>query len=427
MFNLKPLSLLITAFALTACGGSSDSDETPDNIGGEEIIVETTQPYTFYLQTTGDEEPEYLITQDEISIDEGVAILSAAGTGIEQQGWNYVYNVGNTLFISGYENFEAISYKVNDNGDVAKVSSFVFDKPLEIFGNVNDEILLATDGPRDGTHTSRILYTVDADTGLATNKISYSIFDVDTGTPGEGFVGWPTALVVRDDLLFIPFHKFDDQGYWSTPEPNTAFVAVYDYPLTEGAEPKKIISDDRASNIGVNGSSSSIVTAENGDLYTMSSGALTAGFSPASTLPSAILRINNDTTEFDENYYFNVEEATNGGKLYWMDYIGDNKVIARIITDEADGGAWAAFGKSLVTQQLVIIDLVEQTVTVIPDVPLHSKQYTGPVEVIDGKVYVSIEDAEEAYVYEVDIESATAIKGAEIEGKSIKGFYNLYD
>lgn len=426
MFNFKTLSLLATAIALTSCGGSDDNNDNANN-DNDEVVVETTGPYSFYLQTTGDEEPEYLITQDEISADKGVTLLSASGTGIEQQGWNYSYTVGNTLFISGYENFEAISYKVNDSGKVAKASSFVFDKPLEIFSNVNNEILLATDGPRDGTHTSRVLYTVDAETGLATNKVNYSIFDEDTGTPGEGIVGWPTALVVRDDLLFISFHKFDDQGNWSTPEPNTAFVAVYDYPLTEGAAPKKIISDDRASNIGVNGSSSSIVTAENGDLYTMSSGALTAGFSPASTLPSAILRIPNDATEFDENYYFNVEEATDGGKLYWMDYVGDNKVIARIITDEADGGPWAAFTKSLVTQQLVIIDLVSKTVTEIPDVPLHSKQYTGPIEVIDGKVYVSIEDAQEAYVYEVDVNSATAIKGAKIEGKSIKGFYNLYD
>jgi hypothetical protein len=45
---------------------------------------------------------------------------------------------------------------------------------------------------------------------------------------------------------------------------------------------------------------------------------------------------------------------------------------------------------------------------------------------MDGKVYVSVETADSAFVYEVDIDSATATKGVEIKGKTIKGFYDLY-
>ena len=418
MFNLKSIYLLSAALVLTAC----DSDDNNDDVESSESTA-----YSFVLQTTGDESVEYLITQDEISVDEGITTLTAEGVGIEQQGWNYSFPVGNTLFISGYEDFSALSYKVNAEGEVSQLSSFVFDNVLEMFGNVDDSVLLAMDEPRDGTHTSRLLYTVDAETGLITEKVNFTLFDEDTGTPGEGSVGWATALVVRDNLLYVPFHKLSDNGYFYTPDPDTAYVAIYDYPLTDGAEPNKIIADNRASNIGVNGFASSMIQTDGGDLYTMSSGAATAGFYPASTLPSAILRINDGETEFDANYYFNVEEATDGGKLFWMDYIGDNKVIARIITDEQDGALWSAFTKSLITQKVVIIDLEAKTVTDVENVPLHSKQYTGPVEVINGKVYVSIEDGETAFVYEVDIESATAVKGAEIAGKSIKSFHSLYN
>ncbi|MBL4823221.1 MAG: hypothetical protein JKX90_06835 [Colwellia sp.] len=45
---------------------------------------------------------------------------------------------------------------------------------------------------------------------------------------------------------------------------------------------------------------------------------------------------------------------------------------------------------------------------------------------MDGTVYLGIETAEEAFVYQVDINSVTATKGVEIKGKNIKGFYDLY-
>ena len=428
MFNLKTLSLLIASLSLTACGGGGSS--TPDPVitppptptpAVEEPVVEP-GPFTFAIKTAGEGEAEYLVTQTSISNE----ALSADGVGIEQQGWNLQYPVGNTLFVSGYENFETTSYKVNDDGDVEKLTSFVFDNPLVMFGSVDDTTLLASDAPSDGTHTTRTLYTVDADTGKVTDKVNYTIHDFDTGTPGEGTVAWPTALVVRDDLLFVPFQKLDDQGWYATPEADTAFVAVFDYPVVDGAQPIKIISDDRASNIGVNGVTSSMIKVDNGDLYTMSNGAESAGFSPAATKVSAILRINDGETEFDANYYFDIEAATDGGKLFWFDYVGDNKAIARIVINEEETAPWSAFAKDLITQKLVIIDLVAKTVTDVHDVPLHQKRYTSPVEIVDGKVYVSVETEESAHVYEVDIENATATKGVEIMGKTIKGFYDLY-
>ncbi len=424
MFKLKHLSVLIASLTLTACGGSSSSSNNEQAVTpppAPPTVVEP-GPFTFGIKTTGEGEPEYLVTQESISTE----ALTADGSGFEQQGWNFFYPVGNTLFVSGYTNMEAISYKVNDNNEVAKLASFEFENPLEMFGSVDDKFLLATDAPRSGNHTKRILYTVDVETGLVTSKVNYSIHDVDTGTAGEGTVGAPTALVVRDDLLFVPFHKLDDAGHYATPAPDTADIAIYDYPLTEGAEPKKIITDTRTSHIGVNGTTSSLIKTDSGDLYSMSNGSVAAGFSPGSTKPSAILKINSGETEFDANYFFNIEEASNGGKIFWFDYIGDNKAIARIITDDTDAAPWAAYTKALITQKLVIIDLVAQTITDVSDVPLHQKRYTSPVEVMNGKIYVSIETAEDAFVYEVDIESATATKSVEIKGKTIKGFYDLY-
>jgi len=419
MFKLKTVGLLMATLTLTACG-SSDSNEKEKEVIAPPVAVEP-GPFTFAFKTTGDKEPEYLVTQDSIT----TKALTADDKGIEQQGWNYFFPVGNTLFTVGYQNNEATSYKVDANNEVAKLSSFEFTNTLEMFGSVDDKVLLATDAPRDGNHTKRTLYSVDAETGLVTSKTSYSIHDVDTGTKGEGTVGYPTALIQRGDLLFISFHKMDDAGSWGTPEADNAFVAIYDYPLTEDATPKAIIADDRTSNIGVNGNIGLIKTA-NGDVYSMSNGSAAVGFSPASTKPSAILRINNNEEIFDANYFFDIEAATDGGKIFWFDYVGDNKAIARIITDDTESAVWGAYTKNEINHKLVIIDLVAQTITDIEGVPLHHKRWTSPVEIMDGKVYVSVETNDDAFVYEVDINSATATKGVEIKGKTIKGFYDLY-
>ncbi len=419
MFKLKTVGLLMATLTLTACG-SSDSNEKEKEVIAPPVAVEP-GPFTFAFKTTGDKEPEYLVTQDSITTE----ALTADDKGIEQQGWNYFFPVGNTLFTVGYQNNEATSYKVDANNEVAKLSSFEFTNTLEMFGSVDDKVLLATDAPRDGNHTKRTLYSVDAETGLVTSKTSYSIHDVDTGIKGEGTVGYPTALIQRGDLLFISFHKMDDAGSWGTPEADNAFVAIYDYPLTEDATPKAIIADDRTSNIGVNGNIGLIKT-DSGDLYSMSNGSAAVGFTPASTKPSAILRINNNEEVFDANYFFDIEAATDGGKIFWFDYIGDNKAIARIITDDTESAVWGAYTKNEINHKLVIIDLVAQTITDIDGVPLHHKRWTSPVEIMDGKVYVSVETADDAFVYEVDINSATATKGVEIKGKTIKGFYDLY-
>lgn len=410
-------TLLLTAL-LGVTLWSCDSDDTS---------VQDDSGITFVLKTTGDQEPEYVISQSDIINDS----ISAVGTGFESIDWNFSHTTGRTLFVIGYTNFEANVYQRNEANQVERIASFILETPLEVFGNVNDETMLALDAPRDGTHSMRNLSIVSAETGLVTDKKSISIYDVDNGTPGEGVIAWPVGLQVVGNKLFIPFYLVDDAGFYSTPVPNGAHVAVYSYPDVE-SEPIKVIQDDRTANIGVNGSSNGLIQNESGDLYSFSSGAYLAGFSPRSTKPSGILKINSGETEFDESYFFDVTNAENGGILYWMDYAGNGKALARVLTEDVDPAndpegqaAWGAFGRSIFNQKLVVIDLESQTITPVENVPLHAKRYTSPLLVENGQAYVSIETAGEAYVYQVDVEAATAVRGSRIQGKTIKGFSRL--
>lgn len=397
---------LTASFAFFAC-----KDDTDDLRPGE-----SSTGITMALTTTGGAETEFIVSKDDVMSGE----ISAVGTGIEQTGWRFYYPVGKTLFASGYsEDNQCAGYADNGEGAIELKGQFIFENALEMFGHSDDNnTLLAMEIPRTG-FANRRLHFIDVNTVYVNRIVGTKIFESRT----DSLVAWPTALQVRGNNLFIPFHKLDARGWFTTPSPDSAFIAVYSWPDV-GTEPEKIIADPRTSNIGVNGATTGLIETENGDLYSFSSGSEMAGFLPKSAKPSGILRIKAGQTDFDNSYFFNITEATGGGNIFWFDYAGNNKAIARILTHD-NGGLWAAFGRDVFNQKLVIIDLANQTVTDVANVPLHAKRYSSPVTVTDGKVLVSIETSTEAHVYEVDVENATAVKGAKINGKTIKGFFRL--
>lgn len=372
---------------------------------------------TFALKTTGGDETEFLLTQEDLMQGE----ISAVNTGVEQTGWRFYYPVGKTLFASGYSaDNQCAAFAFDENGVLAKKGEFIFDNALEMFGSADDEeTLLAMEIPRKGFQNRR-LYFIDVNTVGVKKIVGTKIYE----SVSDSLIAWPTALTVRGDKLFVPFHKLDVQGNFSTPHPDSALIAVYSYPNV-GNTPEKIIKDARTCHIGVNGMTTGLIETDNGDLYSFSCGAVMAGFTAVSSKPSGILRIKAGTTDFDQSYFFDIEAATNGGKLFWFDHVGGNKAIARILTADNVAAPWGAYGRDIFNQKLVILDLENKTVTDIANVPLHAKRYTSPLFVEDGKVYVSIETANDAYVYQVDIATATATKGAKISGKTIKGFYDL--
>jgi len=420
MNKLSIYTSIILTTALTACGGggsSSEADSAPTAPEPSDI--------TLSFINNGDTSTEYLLLEKNIM--EGT--ISSQGAGYEQAGWNFYYPVGNTLFVSGYTEFSTTSYAVDANGSFNELNTFLFDSSFNTFGNVDDSTFLATNSYWY-QHDDMTMYSADAVTGRATGKINYTIYNDSTGTAGEGSVPWPTALVVRDNLLYIPYLKFKDDGESHTPDNEVAYVAIFDYPLvnaegTTRAEPIKIISDNRTSNIGTHGSTTGLITTDNGDLYGYSAGSIASGHYPASEKPSGILRIAKGETKFDANYFFDIEEATNGQEIFWFDSIGGDKVLARLFTPTDTQAPWAAYSTPIL--KLVIIDLAEKTITDIVGIPLHTKQVTSSIEVMNGKVYVSATTAEDAYVYQIDVATATAVKGAKIEGKGIKGFHDLYN
>lgn len=400
-------TLIVILGFVTAIGTACDLTSSDTDVQ-EEIPANYTVAFT--AQGSENESTDYIFNTE--SIMEGS--LSAEGIGIEQTGWRYMVGHHNTLFSVGYfDDNNTIAYELDEEGNVTEKGRFVFDNTLDMFGHPDENTMLAMEVPRID-FADRVLHKIDVNSVSIREKVDMRIWE----SREDSLVAWPTALQVRNDKLFIPFYKLHARGDFTTPQTDTAYVAVYSYPEIEF---EKYITDTRMGPIGIYGCFNGMIEDENGNFYAYSSASYANGFTTQSK-PSGILRINNGETQFDKNYFFNIEEAT-GGKINFFEYVGNGKAIANIVTD--DSQLWGSYNTGNEIHKLVILDLENKTSTEVSGVPMHGGFYGSPWHVEDGKVYMSIVTSSNAHVYGIDVATATGTQGAEILGKELKGIYNL--
>ncbi|MDO5974016.1 DUF4374 domain-containing protein [Flavivirga jejuensis] len=416
--NFLLLTTLIGIIFLSSCS-SDDNPTTPPiiNEGASKLVMQ------LYLNQSSPSQ-SYIISLDNIE-DLMTGEISADQQGIEEpEGYRFGVPVGNkALFSFGYASstLNAISY-INNEGIIdTDDKPFLYDRVFQRFTVSEDgSTLLAMEVPAGAGYEQRQISFVDTEDVRVTKKVKTDVYKSEE----EGLVALPTGLLIRGDKLFVPYQVHDVGGQWQTLRPNSALMAVYSYPDVE-ENPIKIIEDDRTCNIGVNASTSTLIKTEEDDIYSLSCGAVGAGFNTeAVTKPSGILRIKNGETDFDESYFFNIEEKT-GGKIFGLSYLGNNMAIASIINNPEVGEAWSAYN-TIYNQSLVIIDLVAQTVSNIDGIPLFKSGYfpTG-VFVEEGKAYPTIVAENEVAIYQIDIATGKATKGAIVKGKDLSGLTRL--
>lgn len=430
IFKFKnTFAILATAVLTFSCTENPVKDENKDTITPSKYVVGL-QAYP-----VGDKQPvDYVLSVDNLeSLKTGE--ISAEGNGITQSSWQYYHNTNNRVLTAGYaksaDNKKCKTYGYV-NGKLKEIGNFKFDNDLQCFTTIDDNTVLAVDLGFSG-YQDKKFYFINPQTGNLENTVNHpiDILKGDGTKENPGAIPWVTGMVERDGKLFVSYFKFDGVGGAVTLDTNKSHLAVFSYP---SMQLEKLIEDARTGAIGIHGHNTGIQKTENGDIYAYSSSSLTSGFT-SGTKKSGIIRIKNGQTEFDKDYFFDVENASNGGKIFWMDYVGNGKALARIILDDTKHGTgentnhWYTFVNND-NLKLVVLDLNNKTVTDISGVPNpHGKRYTASLFVEDGKAYVTCAtgnfDNPESHVYIVDVESASATKGAKILGKGLKGIFKL--
>lgn len=383
----------------------------------------TSGSYIVALRTAGpggNGTSDYLLTADKLDNDS--TVITAAGNGLEQLGWCYYSATSNTVmsFNYGAPN-KGVAYATGGDSRLVEKGSFSFDR-MDCFARGDDaNTLIAIGAPwGGGSYDCEIHVVDDVTVGIKKRKISplYRTSSKDTLNK------WPTSMIVNGGKLYVSFYALEGVT-WETAETDTALVTVYSYPSLDSLTTFK---DTRTGPIGYYGNPVSMVKTENGDIYTISCNSIAAGFTQA-TKPSGILRIRNGQLQFDDTYFYDVEAASGGGKLLSGHYAGNGLLVGQMLLPGKDtpDNSWAVLDPTKPVCKLVIVDLYNKTIKDVAGVPAHGGQFSTPGFVEDGKVYQSITStiAGEARIYVIDAETATAKKGAKIEGVEVPGIYKI--
>ncbi|UZO80630.1 DUF4374 domain-containing protein [Aquimarina sp. ERC-38] len=448
--NALPYAFVGVSLLFVSCNNSDDDTPNPDPDPG----VTTSSKYVLSFQDVAADNStvDFLLeVPDLASLQSGE--LSVKGQGIPQIGWRFAEQAGNSVFSIGFsDDNRAIAYQLNEEGSLTERTNFTFDNNLDkTIARIDKNTLLTVDLARAVAVSAdnvpsipELVFTIiNGETGQAERIESSAVdnqlnFQNDPENPVNletSYLPWITGMELRGNQLFVSYHKLAVDGSFKMIEADKANVAILNYPEMTVST---LLEEDRANAIGIN-SQTGLHQTENNTMYTFSSSASNVmGFFGETDNPTTILRILPGATNFDDTYDFDVENAPNGGKIFWMDYVGNNKAIARILAEDnvTDIGDWGVFSEQGNFFKLVIIDLEAKTVTNVSGMPLHANRYTANTYLEDGKAYISartgaatevgtISDAGETSIYIIDPEAATAIKGATIDGVAVKGIFKI--
>lgn len=202
-----------------------------------------------------------------------------------------------------------------------------------------------------------------------------------------------------------------------TQYPDECWVAIFDNEKLEG---KRIIKTDKISYACGRFRSQyyqSIWTADNGDIYVFSPSFAKTLTDPRqqTTLPAGVVRIKAGGTNFDPDYYYNLEEQSEGKSFLRCWHAGGNYFLLRMYDRPFSQ-------KGYVANQLAVFNGDTGHLTFITGLPAAETitDFGKMPYVADGYIYMPVMTSTEyPAIYKINPVTATATKGLTIEANTV--------
>ncbi|QNL48259.1 DUF4374 domain-containing protein [Olivibacter sp. SDN3] len=401
------LAALAVGGILASCSKRSNGpDDNDGNDGGR-------SKYVFLITSvgSGDESANYIVPVDDVT----QGSISTTGTGAEADGYSFIAQHNKIFGLVWGGQGPITPYELNNEGKVVTAGSTINAVTALTYGKVDDDAFVFTSLTTSKAEPNATIMRYDAKNLVLAERNTIDISKV-TGTDEVAvFTG---VFQVDDDKLYLPYYSVPGVAGQNTKYKDSTWVAVVNYPELSV---KTVIRDGRSSQSGFWFCQNSLKQIENGDVY-LWSGAF------GSKNPSAFMKIAKGTDSFDQEYFFNVEEKTEGAKIVRGTYIADGKFLIALEADngtndpERDGGGPARV-------KLAIADVLAQGITYIDGTPEYEAPwYDFPAFTEDdGHTvrFVLRESAEKYVVYTIDANTATATRGLEITGANVSSINKL--
>lgn len=412
-FSLFFTTLLVLPFLLMSC--SDDDDVINDNPPGQGGQTGSSKYIITASPVASEGVADYIVTADSLRGDGKVSIV---GNGVEQDGTYRYYIENNNKFFSllyGQGNPGAVTtYELNNEGGLNQLSDFQ-SETVQSFTNVGDEVLM-TKISRDAEAPYADWFRLDTENSQFAGQGQINTQDLGAGDE-LAFFTWMTQV---GNQVYAPFMsvKACCNNTFGTEYPDQAWVAVYSYPEMEL---QNIIQDDRTSFIG-RYFNSGLAVDENDDIYAFSSSIAMNNGEYTSSKPSAVTKINSGETEFDQDYLWNLEEASGGYYVTEQFYVKDGKFVL-FMAPVSEKGAYKTGHK------IAVANVYSQELSWVSGVPdagsITQISTNNFVSEDQSQLSVGITTEDGSFIYNINPENASADKGIEVEGGKVTAISKL--
>ena len=456
-------TLALAALTLPVCYAcSEDNNNGP---GGDGDGGQTTERYVIAatVSSTAGDVPVLLSTS---SLEEGT--LSALGNGLVNDGaTQWVFYSDDYLYGLNYNqgnNATTRSYFLNAAGQVEARAAEYSTRRFTTYGTFDKYILTFStgDGPtiwndengytpkaflisyldvEEETYTTNnteneaflsenflgngeyvTLAGVQEQNGrLFAAAVPMGLSQYGTKRDGGKYVKYPDLVKTEAGGSNSSSYKKDELQW--TQYPNECYVAIFDDASLNG---KRLIKTDKISYACGRFKSQyyqMLWAADNGDIYVFSpSYAKTmADARQQTTLPAGVVRIKNGQTDFDKDYYVDIE-AQSGGISFQRSWPAGSSKFLLLMYDRP------LTEKGFVATQLAIFDGESGKLTYVSGLPATEEisAFGTTPYYENGKVYIAVTTTS-GYpaIYGIDTATATAQKGLTIEATKINGVGKL--
>jgi hypothetical protein len=261
------------------------------------------------------------------------------------------------------------------------------------------------------------------------NKLYVGVVPMGLSVYGASIDGGKYVKAGNEDLVKTEAGGTSSSAYVKgelqyTQYPNRCCIAIFDNEKLEG---KKIITTDKISYPTGRYKSQyyqTIRQADNGDIYVFSPSFAKTMTDPRqqTTLPAGVVRIKSGATEFDSNYYYNIEAQADGKSFQRCLNAGGSCFLLQMYSA-------VLTSNQQVANELAIFNGETGKLTYVTGLPETNviSGFSKNTYVEDGYVYIAIYTSDNNYpaVYKINNTTGVATKAIELQVSTVAALGRL--
>lgn len=413
------LCLFAATVGFTGCSSSDPAtDDTSHKDDSYSGVKNGKGPYFLAVKT--DNGTEYIMQTN--SLTAGDLDIKNNIMELPQTEYTWVFSGHDAIGMVYQQQFAGLGYGLrwtSDEAQFAKLGEFRIDTRFSNYGFFNGQLLTSVGGQvsADGTRNDGATFgfwNITAD-GV---KLDHTKTIWTEDITGNGQQITFSSIIDNGDGTFLTamvqsaFHQTgtgDGSSVGDVKYPDSCWVAKMDKDLNV----LHVYRDNRISYAAGQYRSQvlhEVHKADDGTVYVFSN-----AFNAATTLKAGALRIKKGASEFDKDYYYDLQTPAGGYKFRRVWHMTGSKFLLEIYNEKTINTMTAG-------HQFALIDMESQTFTWISGIPtknlITSGSETGGVPMYaDGTIYLPITQfGQDASIYLVNPNTGVATKGITIKG-----------